>query len=48
VRRDLETPAAARPAHPPFRYRDKSTMATIGRSAAVAQLGRLGFSGLTA
>jgi NADH:quinone reductase (non-electrogenic) len=29
----------------PFRYRDKGTLATIGRSAAVADLGRLHFSG---
>ena len=29
----------------PFRYRDKGTLATIGRSAAVAHLGRLRFSG---
>ena len=34
---------------PRFRYRDKGTMATIGRSAAVASLGsRLQFSGLVA
>jgi NADH dehydrogenase len=33
---------------PPFRYWDKGTMATIGRSAAVAQVGRLHFSGLLA
>jgi NADH dehydrogenase len=30
---------------PPFRYRDKGTMATIGRAAAVVQLGRLRFTG---
>ena len=30
---------------PAFAYRDKGTMATIGRSAAVAQIGRLRFSG---
>jgi NADH dehydrogenase len=35
-------------ARPPFRYRDKGSMATIGRSAAVAQVGRFHFSGLTA
>ena len=33
---------------PPFRYRNKGTMATIGRSAAVAQMGRFGFSGFPA
>ena len=30
----------------PFRYRDKGIMATIGRHAAVAQLGPLRFKGL--
>ena len=29
----------------PFRYRDKGTMATIGRNAAVAALGKLEFTG---
>lgn len=33
---------------PPFKYWDKGTMATIGRSAAVAQVGRFEFSGLPA
>ena len=37
--------AAARPA---FRYRDKGTMATIGRSAAVAMIGRIKLSGFSA
>jgi NADH dehydrogenase len=32
----------------PFRYRDKGSMATIGRSRAVAQVGRLRLSGLIA
>jgi NADH dehydrogenase len=32
----------------PFRYRDRGTMATIGRAAAVAQLGPLHLSGLLA
>lgn len=32
----------------PFRYFDKGTMATIGRSAAVAKIGRLEFSGFLA
>ena len=31
--------------HPPFRYVDKGTMATIGRNSAVAQLGPLSVSG---
>jgi NADH dehydrogenase len=33
---------------PPFRYWDKGTMSTIGRSAAVAWIGKLHFSGLLA
>jgi len=32
----------------PFRYRDKGSLATIGRAAAVADLGRLRLSGLAA
>ncbi len=35
-------------ARPVFKYWDKGTMATIGRSAAVAQVGRFEFSGLLA
>ncbi|HEY5297978.1 MAG TPA: NAD(P)/FAD-dependent oxidoreductase [Verrucomicrobiae bacterium] len=38
---DKENPSA----RPAFKYWDKGTMATIGRSAAVAQIGRLEFSG---
>jgi NADH dehydrogenase len=34
--------------HPAFKYWDKGTMATIGRSKAVAQVGRFEFSGLPA
>jgi len=33
---------------PPFRYRDRGTMATIGRARAVAVVGPLKFSGLFA
>lgn len=33
---------------PPFRYRDKGSMATIGRSRAIAELGALKLSGLLA
>lgn len=33
---------------PAFRYRDKGSMATIGRSRAVAQVGKLRFSGFVA
>ena len=32
-------------ARPAFKYWDKGTMATIGRSSAVAQIGRIEFSG---
>jgi NADH dehydrogenase len=32
----------------PFRYRDKGSLATIGRAAAVARMGRLLFSGFLA
>ena len=35
-------------AREPFRYRDKGTLATIGRGAAVAEVGRLRLSGLIA
>jgi NADH:ubiquinone reductase (H+-translocating) len=35
-------------AREPFRYHDKGDLATIGRAAAVARLGRLKLSGLTA
>jgi NADH dehydrogenase len=40
IRRQLRGEAS-----PPFRYRDKGSLATIGRAAAVADLGRLHFSG---
>ena len=39
---------ANRAARPPFKYWDKGTMATIGRSAAVAWIGRLKISGYPA
>ena len=39
---------AGRGPRPPFRYRNKGLMATIGRSAAVAQVGRFEFSGFPA
>jgi NADH:quinone reductase (non-electrogenic) len=44
---DLES-AAKRAALPPFKYWDKGTMATIGRSAAVAWIGRIRISGFFA
>ena len=34
--------------HPPFRYRDKGNLATIGRAAAVANIKRLRLSGVFA
>jgi len=37
---------AGRAPRPRFKYWDRGTMATIGRSAAVAWIGRLHFSGL--
>jgi NADH dehydrogenase len=37
-----------RAAPPPFRYRDKGMLATIGRDRAVAQVWKLRFSGLIA
>jgi NADH dehydrogenase len=40
--------AASGEATQPFRYRDKGLLATIGRAAAVARVGRLEFSGLAA
>ena len=40
--------AAGSPAREPFRYHDRGTMATIGRAAAVVDLGRLRFSGYPA
>jgi NADH dehydrogenase len=40
--------ADCRPSHPPFRYRDKGNLATIGRSAGIAQFGRIKLSGFIA
>jgi NADH dehydrogenase len=46
---ELRSGAATDPAQrPPFTYFDKGTMATIGRSRAVAKIGKLQFSGFTA
>jgi NADH dehydrogenase len=44
IRADLEQRAA----RPPFKYWDKGTMATIGRSAAVAKIGKIEFNGFLA
>jgi NADH:ubiquinone reductase (H+-translocating) len=44
-----ELHAGAKPGtRPPFKYWDKGTMATIGRSAAVAQMGKIKLSGYPA
>jgi len=43
-----ELVSARKSPRPPFQYRDKGSMATIGRSAAVAKMGRLEFSGFPA
>jgi len=47
IRRELEHPRAEL-ARTPFRYRDKGTMATIGRARAVADMGGRTFSGFPA
>jgi NADH dehydrogenase len=47
VARNIRLALAGRP-RIPFRYRDKGSMATIGRNKAVAQLGRFRFSGFVA
>jgi NADH dehydrogenase len=46
IENDLEFPGGT--ARPAFKYWDKGTMATIGRSAAVAQIGKFEFSGFIA
>jgi NADH dehydrogenase len=46
VEGELASPGKA--TRPPFKYRDKGTMATIGRSAAVAQIGTFHISGFFA
>jgi NADH dehydrogenase len=45
---DLDTSHGSRPPRPAFRYFDKGTMATLGRSAAVAKVGSLELSGWSA
>ena len=45
LQRELDEPNSQPEARPPFRYLDRGTMATIGRSAAVAKIGRLEFGG---
>lgn len=45
VARQIAAQATGQPGPGPFRYRDKGTMATIGRNAAIAQIGPLRLSG---
>jgi len=48
VARVIAAAAAGRPRPPPFRYRDFGSLATIGRRAAVVELGGLRLTGLIA
>lgn len=48
VARRIRTKLEGKPAPPPFRYRDKGSMATIGRAAAVASIKGLEFGGFFA
>jgi NADH dehydrogenase len=48
VGRAIAAEALGRTPQPPFRYKDKGSMATIGRHRAVAQVGRLRFGGTPA
>ena len=48
ISRDELDLGAGHSARPPFKYWDKGTMATIGRSAAVAKIGKLEFTGFLA
>ncbi len=48
IDRELEATGPTKPERPPFRYWDKGSMATIGRSAAVAKMGDLEFDGFPA
>ena len=48
VARIIEDELAGHPIRPPFDYWDKGSMATIGRSAAVAKLGPVHFTGFLA
>jgi NADH:ubiquinone reductase (H+-translocating) len=45
---EIEAPGPEHVSRPAFKYWDRGTMATIGRSAAVAQINRLNFSGFAA
>ena len=46
VARQIAAEVAGSALPPAFRYRDKGTMATIGRNAAIAQIGRLRLRGM--
>jgi NADH dehydrogenase len=48
ILRDELNSSSVKPSRPPFKYWDKGTMATIGRSAAVAQIGKMKLSGCPA
>jgi len=48
IKRELDLPASSAAARRPFAYFDKGTMATIGRSAAVAKVGPVEFGGILA
>lgn len=48
LRQELDAAYGVAPERPRFRYWDKGTMATIGRSAAVAKIGALELQGLPA
>ena len=48
IRNDLDRPEGEEPARPRFRYVDKGSMATIGRSTAVASSHGMKFRGMTA
>ncbi|MFO1461657.1 MAG: NAD(P)/FAD-dependent oxidoreductase [Verrucomicrobiota bacterium] len=48
VARQLEDEIGGRPNRQPFRYFNKGSMATLGRSAAIAKIGPLEFSGYPA
>jgi len=48
VQQELDSTVRGPATRPAFRYRDKGTMATIGRSAAVAKIGRLELTGFPA
>jgi NADH dehydrogenase len=48
LRQDLDSAPAGSPAREPFRYRDKGTLATIGRSAGVGLIAGRKFEGFLA